>query len=500
MLKEVNAVTRFENDGENSRMILTLDGTVPVIDFQIAMIRNNAIPGVLPLEQRRVDSKLLLYYDVTGKWRLKDLLDNKEFSGQEFITLLERFIGVITGSDAYLLDASQYVLDEEHIFVDSGMTPHLLYMPVKGQQDIHQRFKELLLQLIVYRARLSDQDSGPVLSGILNYLKREHFNIHAFQKALRDLNRSDSPCAPIPPVTPVTPKAVPQSLNDLIPQENKVKSPLVTPAQPTPAPAAKIKKQQKPQVSIVESEKITRRKYRASTVLAAFIFQGVLGAGVWLGYQPVYDATQDPATAWAALGLMVLCLDGLVLKRLFNPENRIEVQKVVKKRIPAVQQAAPVPEAPVNPQPHQAFPVNLDKQVISNVTVRGRAPLAYDTEVLSPAAALDSSAYDTVVLDAQDAVPYLVRKGPVQEIIRLDRTPLVIGRLPDLADHVVSDPTIGRMHAEVTWNTDQCHIRDLNSKNGTYVNGKRLAGPEPCSLEPGDEIRLGSLEYTLAVD
>lgn len=69
-----------------------------------------------------------------------------------------------------------------------------------------------------------------------------------------------------------------------------------------------------------------------------------------------------------------------------------------------------------------------------------------------------------------------------------------------MADYVISDPAIGRMHAELSWVNNLCQIRDMNSKNGTFVNGQRLAGPQPVNLFVGDEIKLGSLEYTLVQD
>ena len=40
-------------------------------------------------------------------------------------------------------------------------------------------------------------------------------------------------------------------------------------------------------------------------------------------------------------------------------------------------------------------------------------------------------------------------------------------------------------------------IEDLQSTNGTYLNGERLEGPQP--LHPGDRIRVGETEFTFEV-
>ncbi len=63
-----------------------------------------------------------------------------------------------------------------------------------------------------------------------------------------------------------------------------------------------------------------------------------------------------------------------------------------------------------------------------------------------------------------------------------------IGRLQD-NDVVVEDPYVSRRHcAVVVHSTTTCELYDVASKNGTYLNGRRLACPTP--LASGDEIRM----------
>ena len=63
-----------------------------------------------------------------------------------------------------------------------------------------------------------------------------------------------------------------------------------------------------------------------------------------------------------------------------------------------------------------------------------------------------------------------------------------VGRLPD-NDVVIDDPTISRRHCAVVVHSDLLvELHDIASKNGTTINGRRLAGPTP--LKDGDEICL----------
>ncbi|SCE92957.1 FHA domain-containing protein [Micromonospora purpureochromogenes] len=74
---------------------------------------------------------------------------------------------------------------------------------------------------------------------------------------------------------------------------------------------------------------------------------------------------------------------------------------------------------------------------------------------------------------------------------RLSPRPQVIGRAPT-ADIVVTDPHLSRRHAEVRLTDAGAVLVDLGSTNGTWLNDRRITGPE--QLCDGDVVRLGRTE------
>ncbi len=64
---------------------------------------------------------------------------------------------------------------------------------------------------------------------------------------------------------------------------------------------------------------------------------------------------------------------------------------------------------------------------------------------------------------------------------------LVIGRRSD-ADIHLDEPTMSGRHARIFGAEDEVRIRDLESLNGTHVNGERI---EEVPLRPGDQIKIG---------
>jgi len=51
---------------------------------------------------------------------------------------------------------------------------------------------------------------------------------------------------------------------------------------------------------------------------------------------------------------------------------------------------------------------------------------------------------------------------------------------------------ISRRHAMVQRKDDRFLLYDLNSRNGTFVNGERISSREPHALKPGDVVEFGS--------
>lgn len=71
----------------------------------------------------------------------------------------------------------------------------------------------------------------------------------------------------------------------------------------------------------------------------------------------------------------------------------------------------------------------------------------------------------------------------------LGERPVTIGRSPE-ADVVILDEKVSRIHCGIRYWDGDFYIKDLKSKNGTYVNDRRI---DVAKLQPGDRIRVGSV-------
>jgi hypothetical protein len=88
-----------------------------------------------------------------------------------------------------------------------------------------------------------------------------------------------------------------------------------------------------------------------------------------------------------------------------------------------------------------------------------------------------------IVKDGMESAPRLVRGGELR-----------IGRAP-ANDLVLADPTVSGRHAVLFAQGSQAFVRDLGSRNGTFVGAQRVVGQ--AEVRDGDSVRVG--DVTLVV-
>lgn len=73
----------------------------------------------------------------------------------------------------------------------------------------------------------------------------------------------------------------------------------------------------------------------------------------------------------------------------------------------------------------------------------------------------------------------------------------IIGRGDDCHLRPKSD-AVSRQHCVIVVTDNQVLVRDMGSKNGTFVNGDRIEGDRPVKV--GDHLKVGPLEFEMVID
>jgi membrane fusion protein (multidrug efflux system) len=88
----------------------------------------------------------------------------------------------------------------------------------------------------------------------------------------------------------------------------------------------------------------------------------------------------------------------------------------------------------------------------------------------------------------------LIGKGGERSLKMAEGVEYSIGRSPG-ADIVVDDAQCSGRHALVFLRGDRCTVRDLDSANGTFVNGEQVNQAE---IRPGDRLMVGRTEFAVS--
>jgi pSer/pThr/pTyr-binding forkhead associated (FHA) protein/S1-C subfamily serine protease len=128
------------------------------------------------------------------------------------------------------------------------------------------------------------------------------------------------------------------------------------------------------------------------------------------------------------------------------------------------------------------------------------APLASGTMPMRRSEAIRAGLHDLSGPQSTDEVRLTLRgvHSGARMVGQADR--VTIGRALECLIRVEGESatSVSRVHTEVVASNGVATIRDGGSRHGTYVNGKKIAGPQP--LKHGDLIMLGPGGPTFTVD
>ncbi len=140
------------------------------IDYQINMISENEIPGLIRLQPHYDQDGPQLYYEISSLQPLKRMYEHRTISDKEIRLILGNILSVYRSLRDYMLDDSHLLLMPEYIYVDAGsLKPSLIFLPFYEQE----RNKSLLGLCEYFMARSSHEGNDPdMLSYRLYHLVR----------------------------------------------------------------------------------------------------------------------------------------------------------------------------------------------------------------------------------------------------------------------------------------------------------------------------------------
>lgn len=73
--------------------------------------------------------------------------------------------------------------------------------------------------------------------------------------------------------------------------------------------------------------------------------------------------------------------------------------------------------------------------------------------------------------------------------------PCILGKSKLSSDYIVDSPVVSRVHLRLSEEMSNYYVEDLNSTNGTYVNGQKLEPHKPKEINVEDQITVADIDF-----
>lgn len=479
----------YKRDVSHNYLILREEEKVNTASYQVRMLTGNVIPSILKCRLQGLDGNLLFYYDITSRQSLASFYEQRKFHRKDLHMLFCGFIRVMEEMAEFLMNTDQLLLCPEYIFLDIEKREVKFCCLPDYHHPIQEQFRELTEYLL---PRLDHEDSQAVSMGYGVYRKAMEtgFQLEHIKEAIYQ-NRE------------VTEKS-----NDRESTQNQEQKPPENNLDSMDTFGEKIQEKSDFQKS---SNEWTGALLCVSTAAVLIIFLILR----YLGYLPGIPAEAIFGGAIILLALAAF-LSWTAEKKKQKKQMSAEWRQKVKRELDdtyesssekrrterssedlyeadSVQEKMPEWGDIKYKMPERTGETGTNRlensQNVYRETVQQNEN--YETEKTE-------NYGETVVLSAgqTEGPASLVSREPGElATIYLDRDLMVIGKMENAADAVISLPTVSRIHAKIRKVDEEYYLSDLNSRNGTSVNGRLLKTGEEYKLQDEDQVEFAQARY-----
>lgn len=441
---EVSYRRRFHQ----SYMILE-DSQEPEELCELTMLAHNKIPGLLAMETEIADGKVRYWYDITGKQSLADYLVRREADGRLLELLFQGLDAVCQKLSEHLLEESRLVLEPEYLYLDfSGKKLGMVYFP-GYHKDIRDSFRELMEVLL---RRLSHSDK----QGAAMAYEMYQLSLQAEQSFADMLRRAIA-----------AGQTEPEGVEEHTAQRSSAGAVGEYAAQRSSAGAA--------------------GEYAAQRNSAG-------AAGEYAAQRA--DAEEEYQGHYAERTETVRNHVERVARNMW--ENPVKKEGKHRKQSGSVMVHSPAPA-----QKESGHFAKIKAYFAGMELKSGRKDVwrsrwrTEEAELPYVTAEEETITYKTELLyggsERQGILRYLGNGGQQDFVIEKDS--FLLGKEAGEVDGCITGKSVSRIHARISREDGNYYLEDMNSTNGTYLNGEQLEYRQKQELAARDRITFGMEEY-----
>ena len=450
----------YKRDMNHNYLILYGEDEINTDSYQVRMLVGNVIPSLLKCRIQGMDGRFLVYFDITSKQALSVLYEEKKMGVEDLRLIFGGFVKAMEDAAEYLMNPGQFIISPEYIYTDIEKQEIYFCMMPGYEKDIKEQF-QFLTEYILPKIDHQDQDAVILGYGVYKRAMEDSFHLEHIKEELYKTQGQQGTTTTKAEQMKTESEQRQESEDFNLEEEGFWENEEIN------------------QEFVRDGEKSKRLSLPQKTgviVLAAILLCGI-AAITLMGYLPYLET----GTILGIIIVLVACV------MLF-----VYVSKI-KKKPGALRQGREEerdkPKGITGKVPTDQ--TDQSQNTIKSVVKSTNKPVAKSSQ-------LHADYGETVVLSAGavSGPASLVSKEPGElATIYINEDLTVIGKLETACDAVISLPTVSRIHATIRKKEDAYYLTDMNSRNGTAVNGRLLLPDEEYRLEPEDEVDFAQARY-----
>ena len=436
----------YKRELNHSYLILKNENQHALSDYPARMLFSNSINGLLPCTPRLIDGETSLYYEITSRQSLSQIYETKKFNSGDLKSLFEALFHTITCMEDYLLDADLLLLSPDYIYQDFESSFYFCCFPLESAPS-GKDFVSLTEYLL---PKINHEDNQAVLLGYGLY---------------KDSLES-----------PLCPALLKTALAKLKPEKPPVQNLFDSHSFQKQDCSHEASPSQDIMTTFFEEETL-HEKTSVGWLIGILLSLSAFSVCVYFCLH--YRLISVSQTIINFLLFILLSGGSFLIFFLVSRQQKKKSESVLDFSSDF---------SSYSDSSHSDFSSDSD--------------FSPDFEISTPSIPEpqpSSSSSDTVLLqpDNPATVPSasltFFENGQPRTVFLTEEF-LLIGKHPDLASLCLSTPTVSRLHARIRKDFSYFFIMDLNSKNGTSINGKPLSPQEEYQLCDNDKIQISEVE------
>ena len=453
----------YKRDLNHTYVILQEEKEPDTASYQIRMLLTNAIPGLLDCKIGKMDDKTLFYYEVTSRQSFQSVFEQRSIGAEVLRKLFEQLLDLLEELGQYLLVPDGLVLQPELVFADANLENFsFCYLPGKqGHTGCFQKQIRELMEYLLPKLDHQEQDAVVLGYGLYREISAEIFSVETIQALLYQTGKEKK---------------------ETTEQEGKERSREENP----PVQMEEMRWEEREAEAAAENFFVEAEEEKDEgnwkNIVEAVICIGFLGGVLalrWTQAETVWYLVLGGAAA--VVGIVSLALElfseyqnrkGLKQKDgTWNPQSDTEQQGWRRDSSVEKEKTWEKNEEQENRKMHSLMELEGQEE-----------DLFGKTELLTS--------------PEDEGRAYLIPIDPIDlPLIPIERGSTLIGKLSAAADVILPYRTVSRLHAKLVSTEEGDYLLDLNSRNGTTVNGVPLMGETKRKLEDGDDISFAGKKY-----